>query len=68
MYRITYKIPHCLDETDNVRINCRGTNIFDCLDCENCCSVSEETVEMSEDEYVSELKNGNCYITKVDIL
>lgn len=62
-YRITKKVVHC--DVRCTRIG--GHGIFDCMECPNRLEIDEETVVLSEEQYINELKSGNIFITKIEI-
>lgn len=64
-YRVTKKVVYC----DTRCTNYGGCGIFDCLECSQLFGeITEETVDLTEEQYINELKSGNIFITKVEII
>ena len=65
-YKITAKSVYC--DTRDCRIDCRDSNIFDCLKCSNCAFIEDRTWTCTQEQYLSLLNSGNVYITNVNIV
>jgi len=64
-YRVTKKVVYC----DTRCTHYGGCGIFDCLECNQLSGeIVEETVDLTEEQYINELKSGNIFITKVEII
>lgn len=63
-YVVTKKVVYC--EKRCTRPN--GTTVFDCLDCnERVGETGERTEALTQEQYIRILKDGNVFITKVEM-
>lgn len=62
-YIVTKKVVYC--EKRCTKPN--GTNVFDCLECdERIGEICERTEMLTQEQYIRTLKDGNVFITKVE--
>ena len=65
-YKITKKYVWC--DTSDRRVDCYDHTIFECLKCPNRAFIEDSVGIYTQEDYLNLLKNGNVYITKVEIV